>query len=220
MSSRIVRLSAAAAMLWLCGAATSRGGFQDWSYTWERDPFAVPSNAGGQGGIASIKLPTLPTGGGSGASPIAPMVVVAGTNALGTALSPADLFHNAPFTVTFTITDDQTNASHPFVFQGHLNGSMTTSLVDLTASFIGGDQQSHIISGRMYTVTLSFLASDAPASSFAGDIGASAAVAGLPTTVQSPEPTSLILIGLALPAVGALAWRRRCRFQAHSSAGQ
>ena len=205
MSSRTIRLPAAVVVLWLSAAAVSRAGYLDWSYTWERDPFAVPSNAGGQGGIASLKLPMLPGGVGPGASPIAPMVVVAGTNALGTMQSPADLFHNAPFTVTLTVTDNQTNVSHPFLFHGLLNGSMTTSLVHLTGSFVGGNQQSFTISGRQYTVSLDFVAQDAPASSFAGEITASVQVGGAAST---PEPASLVLACLGLPAAGLAVWRR------------
>jgi hypothetical protein len=208
MSSRSVRLPAAVVVLWLSAAAVSHAGFQDWSYTWERDPFAVPSNAGAQSGIASLKLPSLPSSGGPGASPIAPMIIVAGTTALGTSQSPADLFHNAAYTVTFTVTDDQTNVSHPFVFQGLLNGSMTTSLVHLTSSFLGGDQQSFTISGRQYTVTVGFSATDASAANFGGEITAACQVGSRPPAAGTPEPTTLVLVALALPAVGAGAWRR------------
>jgi hypothetical protein len=136
------------------------------------------------------------------------MVIVAGTNALGTAQSPADEFQDAPFTVTFTVTDNQTNASHAFLFHGLLNGSMTTSLVHLAASFVGGDQQSFSISGRLYTVTLGYLAQDAPEGAFNGEITASVRVGA---TASSPEPTSLVLFALALPAVGWSGWRLRRR---------
>ncbi len=211
MSSRSIRLPAAVVVLWLSAAVVARAGYLDWSYTWERDPFAVSSNAGGQGGIASLKLPTLPAGGGPGASPVAPMIIVAGTNALGTAQSPADAFHNAAYTVTLTVTDDQTNVSHPFVFQGLLNGSMTTSLVHLASSFGGGDQQSFVISGRQYTVTLGFAAQDAPSTAFAGEITASVQVGDPTHTASTPEPASLVLAGLAFPALGLTAWRRLMR---------
>ena len=203
MSYRSVRLPAAVVVLWLSAAAVAHAGFQDWSYTWERDPFAVPSNGGAQTGVASLKLPSLPLNGGPGASPIAPMVIVAGTTALGTSQSPADLFHDAAYTVTFTVTDDQTNASHAFVFHGLLNGSMDTALVHLTTSFQGGDQQSFTISGRLYTVTLGFSATDASAANFAGDITAACQVGGRPPAAGTPEPATLVLVALALPAVGA-----------------
>ncbi len=211
MSSRSIRLPVAAVVLWLSAVAVSRAGYMDWSYTWERDPFAVPANAGGLNAVASLKLPSLPAGGGSGASPIAPMVVVAGTTALGTEQSPTDLFHNAPYTVTFTVTDDQTQASHPFVFQGLLNGSMTMSLVHLASSFVGGDQESFTISGRLYTVTLGFVAQDAPEAAFAGEITASVQVGDAMQTASTPEPASLVLAGMALPAIGVSAWRRLTR---------
>jgi hypothetical protein len=127
------------------------------------------------------------------------MVIVAGTNALGTAESPADAFHDASFTVTLTVTDNQTKAFHYFVFDGLLNGSMTTSLVHLTTSYAGGDQQSFTISGRLYTVMLGLSAPNAPAATFAGDIAATCRV-GDSATATTPEPASLLLAGLALPA--------------------
>ncbi len=139
------------------------------------------------------------------------MVIVAGTNALGTTQSPADVFHSASYTVTLTVTDDQTHAVHPFEFHGLLNGSMTTSLVHLTSSFVGGDQQSFVISGRQYTVTLAFVAQDAPAATFAGEITASVQVGDPTNTASTPEPASLVLAGLALPAIGLTAWRRWMR---------
>jgi hypothetical protein len=211
MSSRSVRMPAAVVVLWLSAVAVSRAGYQDWSYTWERNPYAVPSNAGAQSGVVSLKLPSLPPGGGPGASPIAPMVIVTGTTAMGTTQSPADLFKNAAYTVTFTVTDNQTHAMHPFVFDGLLNGSMTTSLVNLTSSFSGGDQQSFTISGRLYTVTLGFSAPEAASSAFSGDITASCQIGASPSAVGTPEPASLVLIGLAMPALGAAAWLRRKR---------
>jgi hypothetical protein len=220
MPSRFVRLLATTALLWLSVVAVARAGFQDWSYTWQRDPFSVAANAGAKAGGASLLLPTLPPGGGAGASPIAPMVVLAGTKAEGTHDSPADLFQNAQYTVTLTVTDNQSSASHSFEFHGLLNGSMTTNLVHLTSSFVGGDQQSFTISGRLYTVTLNFVDHDAPASSFSGEVTASVEVGGQPPPAAMPEPASLMLAGFALPGIGLAAWRQWTRRRERSQASE
>jgi hypothetical protein len=138
------------------------------------------------------------------------MVIIVGTAAEGTMQSPADLFQNAPFTVSLAVTDNQTGESHTFVFQGLLNGTLTPGLVHLTADFVGGDDQTFTISGRPYTVTLGLVAPDATAASFAGDI---TATVDPPNASATPEPASLVLAGLALPAVGFGAWGRLSRWR-------
>ena len=79
---------------------------------------------------------------------------------------------------------------------------MTTSLVHLASSFVGGDQESFVISGRLYTVTLGFAAQDAPEAAFAGEITASVQVGDATQTASTPEPASLVLAGMAFPAIG------------------
>ena len=211
MSRRRLSLLAAAALIWLSAGAVARAEYLDWSYTWDRSPFAVSANGGAKLGVVSIALPPLPTGGGPGGSPIAPLVLSAATFAQGTAASPADLYQNASYSVTLNVTDNQTQQSHAFVFQGFLNGSMTKGLVALTSTFQGGDQQSFTISGRLYTVTLAFTAPQTDTTTFAGTIGASVDVAdGVtdPPPQLAPEPAGLLLAALALPAVGLAAGRR------------
>jgi len=213
MSHRPFRLSAIAATLWLFAATVARADYLDWSYTWDRSAFAIPANGGAQAGVLSLELPTLPAGGGPGASPVAPVVLLAGATADGTPDSPADLFQNASYSVTLTVTDDQTQDSHDFTFDGLLTGLMTKGLVQIANHFVGGGQQSATISGRQHTVTVSLSAPAATAADFAGAIRADCGVTGLPIggpppTADTPEPASLVLAALSLPAVGLTAGRR------------
>jgi hypothetical protein len=216
MSHRPFRLSVIAATLWLFAAAAARADYLDWSYTWDRSAFAIPANGGAHAGVLSLELPTLPAGGGPGASPVAPVVLLAGTTADGTSNSPADLFENAPYSVALTVTDDQTQESHEFTFDGLLTGLMTKSLVQIASHFVGGGQQTATIAGRQYTVTAGLSAPAAAAANFAGAIQANCGVIGLPIpgpppAADTPEPASLVLAALSLPAVGLTARRRRRR---------
>jgi hypothetical protein len=213
MSHRPFRLTAITATLWLCAAAAARADYLDWSYTWDRSAFAVPANGGAKAGVLSLELPALPAGGGPGASPVAPVVVLAGTTADGAADSPADLFQNAPYSVTLTVTDDQTQESHDFTFDGLLTGLMTKNLIQLANHFVGGDRQTATISGRQYTVTLGFSAPAAAAANFSGAIRADVLLTALPLidplpAAKTPEPAGLVLAALALPAIGLTARRR------------
>jgi hypothetical protein len=140
-----------------------------------------------------------------------------------------DSFSSVPFNLSVTVTDLASSAQQSFVFAGTYNAdhvSATSSHVDTTSQGIswGGPLAiTQTVGANSYTMSVvSWTAPGAPGSpgSILAEITAQPAKGpppppgtGGPPPGTAPEPTSLVLAGLALPAL-LVARRRRSQVQA------
>ena len=207
------RLLAAALTVWLAGASAARAEFMGWTYSFDDSGLTINPNAGQASGSIGIALPP----GGSATTTIPNVILGASTTALGTPDSPADQYVNAAYFVTLTITDPTANKSHDFTFHGLLNGSATTGNFQITNAFDASSQDS-TLAGHDYHVTAGpfVLSPTTGAGSIAFAVQVTdAGVQGQPNPPPNPpppstapEPASLVLVCLALPALGLTGWRR------------
>jgi hypothetical protein len=192
-----------------------------WSYSWTRSPLSVPSDASGTGGISLTLGQGLPMAGDSD---------ITAVNLSTFSSAPAgtiDHFTHSPFTLGLTITDTASGKSGTTSFAGEFDGTLTPSAAGITATYSRTPHELSIGS-HLYTVALtSFVAPGIPASTTFGSIGAHVTVTdatggglgggnpgsggggGGPTINDVPEPATLVLAGLASPAIGLVIWRRR-----------
>jgi hypothetical protein len=187
--------------------------------------FSAPSNeaffpAGATGGITFPNL-ALQAGGSS---------IVAARVAewsIATAGSP-DLASGLGYHFDLEVRDDLSGQTATMTFEGILNGSYWRTGSNLTTTFTGATTQTATLGGNLYTVALTGF--DAPTGygdELAGQITAGVRVGppvkdgpgggtgggGGPVLdpTATPEPTTLLLAALGLPALGALRLARRKR---------
>ena len=216
MAKISVRLLATALAVWLAGASAARAEFMGWTYSFDDSGLTINPNAGQASGSIGIALPP----GGSATTAIPNIILAASTSALGTPASAADQFVNAAYFVTLTITDAATSKSHDFTFHGQLNGSLTASNFQIANTFTDGPSQNSTLAGHDYHVTVGPFALSPTTG--AGTIGFAVqvndpTVQGQPSgsppppppPSSAPEPASLLLACLALPALGLRAWKRK-----------
>jgi hypothetical protein len=219
MTKILGRLLATTLVLWLTGASAARAEYMGWTYSFDDSGFTINPNAGQASGVIGVALPAN----GSATTTIPNVILQASTGALGTPASPADLFVNAPYFVTLTVADPAASQSHDFKFNGQLNGSATAGNFQISNTFTGGSSQDFTLGGRDYHVTAGpFSIAQATG---AGSIGFAVQVSDPigqpppppgppppgppPPSQSSPEPTSLVLVCLALPALGWTNWKRK-----------
>jgi hypothetical protein len=191
-----------------------------WGFAWTRNPVSVPSDGNGTGGISLTLGQGLPMTGDSDITAI--NLSTFSSAPKGT----IDHFTNAPFSLGLTLNDSSGQTGQTS-FTGVFNGTLTPTSAQITASF---DRMPHqlTIGSHLYTVALtSYAAPGIPDSTTFGSIGAHVSVVdassggppaiggggapgggGGPGITDVPEPTSLLLAGLATPAIGLACWRR------------
>jgi hypothetical protein len=211
------RLLATAFAVWLAGSSAARAEYMGWTYSFDDSGLTINPNAGQAAGAVGVALPP----GGSATTTIPNVILEASTSALGTAASPADLYQNVPYSVTLTIADPAANQSHDFTFHGLVNGSIAAGNFQIANTFSDGSQDS-TLGGRDYHVTAGPFALSPTTGS--GSIGFAVQVNDPviqgqppppPPPSTAPEPTSLILLYLALPALGLRAWKRKRAISSH-----
>jgi hypothetical protein len=130
-----------------------------------------------------------------------------------------------PYHFGLEIRDDLTSHTALLSFEGNLSGRFWGTGSALTNNFTGDTTQTAQISGREYTVSLTdFTAPTGTGLDRGGSINASVTIRSLSEqspveappveapvdTVQTPEPTSLLLAAVGLPAIW-LARKRRVK---------
>jgi hypothetical protein len=208
------RLLATALAVWLAGASAARAEFMGWTYSFDDSGLTINPNGGQASGSVGVALPP----GGTATSTIPNVILAASTTALGTPASPADQYVNAAYFVTVTITDPTANKSHDFTFHGMLNGSATTGNFQITNAFDASSQDS-TLAGHNYHVTVGSFAlsptTGAGSIAFAVQVndptvqGGGGSPPPPPPPSSAPEPASILLACLALPALGLRAWKRK-----------
>lgn len=135
------------------------------------------------------------------------------THSLAPAKYPAH-FTDAPYELTLYIHDDCNGKSGFLTFDGVLWGKLTATSAKIHNGFTSPETQTLHLGDDVFEVTIGpYLPPGPPGPGNAGAIGASVEVRSecchhhCPD--PSPEPSTLVLAGLASPALGLWYWRRR-----------
>jgi hypothetical protein len=195
-------LAGMALLFFLAAPGDGRADPVAWTYSWSASPSSVFADSPGTGYISVSNLTTSSVAGNSD-------VVAANlqVHSTATAAQP-DVFTNAPYTLTLTLTDVPNNRAATVSFTGQLNGTATALSAEVTSAFTGSTTQSVQLGDNQYQVSISsFTPPGPPGAVSAGSIGARAVV--LVDTL--PEPGALTLSALGAWCVGLAGWRRRRR---------
>ncbi len=112
------------------------------------------------------------------------------------------VLHDVPYHLQVVIRDSASGVKGMLSFEGLLNGTLSQSASSIHNRFVSPQSQTLHLGHDLYTVTLDhFTPPGPPDSANPGSIGADVFVR------HNPEPTSLVLLALGLPAL-FLAGRR------------
>lgn len=191
-----------AAFLLLGAASTARADWIAWTYNWSASPADVlADNASGGGRISLSDEPTRNVVGDSD---------IVATNLRTYSNAPAsnpDTFTNKPYKLTLSLTDGDSSKSGTAIFSGVFNGTLASDSSNITNAFTSATTVVLDLGAHRFTVTLNSYTPPGPQGSVnAGGIGAHATVT-VATILQTPEPASLTLAGLAVPLLWL--WSRR-----------
>ncbi len=197
------------AVLLLCLAGPSLRAEPAWTFSWTSPDTTIFASSG------TSALSLFPSSGhGSGSSDI----VAANLQAISTApANTPDPFTGKSYTLNLHLADDASGNAGDLTFTGHLDGSLSSTSVNLTNTF---DQNTGTLNlgGHEYKVTLSsFNPPGLPGSTLMGTLGGSLSVDGgsvgtpppnpppppsPPPVAKAPEPTALTLAILGLSSLG------------------
>jgi hypothetical protein len=196
------RLYAAAIALCLFAGGQARADLINWSYNWTPSATQINADTPSQGFIT-----LSPSAGGTttGDSFIVATNIQTVSNA--SPSTPAT-FTNAPYSLTLTITDGDSNQTGNLTFNGQFNGVLSNKSAIIMNDFLGQTTQSATIGNHLYTVKVGpFAPPGPPTAQNPGSISALASV----TVSDVPEPSTLLLSGMCMSLCGAGWWWRRGR---------
>jgi PEP-CTERM motif len=213
----MARLAVGCGLLLGC-ASSARAELIAWSY----NTFVFPSSVqpdGSPGGpvILPVPGPTFPStqvsftpAGGTVAG--SSRILLANLQATSSAAADSpDRFKQHPFSLTVGILDQVSNRSGLVTFQGTIDGTLSSQSANLTVDF-GTKTRSLHLGRHVYEIKIDQMV--APGVPNPGYIypGAGYGAIGAKVTVRNnPEPGSLLLLGVGVPALGLVYWRRRGR---------
>jgi hypothetical protein len=218
------RLLATLLVLSAFGGAARADVITPWTYSWSRDPLSVASDGAGTGGISLSVAPLAPGTHMTGDSDVNVVNLSTFSSA---AMGHIDTFTHSPYSLAVHLTDLTSGISGDLTFRGEFNGTLSTTSAEIHTTFLDPQTQSLVLGGHTYTVALnSYVPPGLPTATVFGSIGAHVSIdpgagggggggdgggdggAGGGGGVQDvPEPSTLLLAGLAVPAAG-LAWLR------------
>jgi hypothetical protein len=190
---RVLVLALLAVPALLVAGAPARADYIPWSYSFSANPNPVTSDNG------SASVTFAPTSGQESLSFNG--LLAAQLSAAG----PTDAaFSSRGYTFSMHLTDIASGASADLSWTGAFSGSSPFNLENK----IPNPNQQVTLGQHEYTVTLGAFAPPTPERP--GSLATTVIVAGPSVPVnQVPEPTSLLLAGAGLSALGARAWWRK-----------
>lgn len=218
MKSLTTRLAVVMLVL-LIGADRAAAEFVNFSYSWSSSGIVLGTNAttGGPGlSTGSVTFALYPDDSSGAelngaASPIPGALVSTSSSAL--VESPDS--YNSPFSLTLNLKDTLSGDTSPLTFSGSISGTISAFSSALQLAFDHPLTQQVTLGGHLYSVKIDPSSIAIPAPGTAVLLSADISVSGLrlddpvlETPVsQVPEPSTLVLTGLALPLT-AMAWKR------------
>jgi hypothetical protein len=194
------------ALTFLLTGGNARAEMIDFSYGWTVSP-SPPVYSSGTGVVAvSAYADSSASATLGGTATLIPGASIS-TNSSASAAQP-DHFDVA-YSMTLHLTDAGSSQAADLTFSGTLAGELTSGSSTLKSSFHNPVTQQTTLGGHLYSVTIDPVMADISVGP-AAQINALVKVGGQtqPTSQQTPEPSTLLLAGLALPLFG-VAWKRR-----------
>jgi hypothetical protein len=204
MSRSPARLAAVSLALLLLPAGMARAELINWSFSWAPSTQTLHADAPGAGTVS------LASYGGTINSHPGNLVGLAGAyvtySSQATDAAP-DHFSNAPFGLTLTLTDNATHQTGTLTYTGFFSGDLSATSSGLGVTLGSPSAPGLTLGGHFYAVALGpYIAPPYPSTGLPGILVANVTVSDVKTV---PEPATLALAGLALPALGLAAWRKR-----------
>lgn len=185
--------------------APARADLIPWSYNWEPSATKVVADGGGTGHLTLTDEPSKSASGLSN-------TIITNLRAFSTATTDnPDTFTHANYNFTLQLQDATSKATGSVSFSGFFSGTLTANNANIKLNPTSPTSQQITLGGNVYTVTLgTYSPPGPPGASNAGSLNATVSVAPSGGTISSaPEPSSLLLIGLAMPCLGLSAWGTR-----------
>jgi hypothetical protein len=180
--------------------AGARAEMIPWGYSWTPSVGAVDADVPGTGKILLKPEPGATAAGSSD-------IVATDLQTVSSADDDhPDRFTGKSYQLKLTLTDLASHAAGSLTFAGVLDGTISKLTSDISNTFTGPTTQTLTLGHNIYTVTIDAYTPPAPPNADnLGAIGAHAVVSVRPA--QSPEPSTLVLAGLALAVVAGLILR-------------
>ncbi len=170
-----------------------------WDYSWDMNPESgkVRADKPGRGRVVfTLEQP----GEGTNSSEI--VAANLSTVSKASAKHPAPFHRRGFYTLTLTLTDDQSGQSGSVTFAGKISGTLSKHSADLSNAYIGDTTKTLDLGNYQYSVTIGAMSPPGPpGSSTQGSIAADVVVSGLHGE-EAPEPSALVLS--CLGGVGVL----------------
>ena len=189
------------ALTWLgLAGAGARAEMISWGYSWTPSFATLSADSPGTGKIVLKPEPGATAAGSSD-------IVATNLQTVSSADDNyPDHFTDKSYQLKLTLTDLASHAAGSLTFAGVFNGTISKLTSNLSNTFTGPTTQTLTLGHNIYTVTIDAYTPPAPPNADnLGAIGAHAQVSVRPA--QSPEPSTLVLAGLALAAAGGLIGR-------------
>jgi hypothetical protein len=164
---------------------------------WEPGSQVLPTATGG------VTFTAEPAGTGQGNQEL----LLTHISTFASPASTGEVLSNAAYHFTLTLTDLASGQVGKFSFGGTISGTFTATSAALTNTFVGPTEAKFRLGNTLYLVTIGpYKGPGGP-----GKLGTIAAyIESKPVGVQgAPEPSSLLLAGLAAPLLALRRWRRR-----------
>jgi hypothetical protein len=183
----------------LLAAAGVRADVIKWDYSWDMNPESgkVRADKPGRGRVVfTLEQP----GEGTNTSEI--VAANLSTVSKASAKHPAPFHRRGFYTLTLTLTDDQSGQSGSVTFAGKISGTLSKHSADLSNAYIGGTTKTLNLGNYQYSVTIDPMSPPGPpGSNTRGSIAADVVVSSLHVD-DAPEPSALVLS--CLGSVGLL----------------